>query len=128
MGPRGASEDVAQEKKRKTLRAVSDRARLWAAGYRIETKGEPMAGRKLDDVRPGQIWRDRDKRMHGGSRRVKIVTADLFGVTYRVWTWTGTEMGVLCRSRYERFRRAFDLVEPAPADDAVAVSSTVTTG
>lgn len=71
--------------------------------------------RLLHDVRPGQIWLDRDKRSYGGHRRVIVTKTARAGekvtVTYQQVTgldnrqWPGE-----FTSRYDRFQRAFDLV------------------
>jgi hypothetical protein len=77
--------------------------------------------RDLKDVHAGQIWRDRDKRMLSGNRRVHVESvvrdcdprslAPRVTVNYRAVSWNGAPLGPSLKSRYDRFQRAFDLVE-----------------
>lgn len=76
-----------------------------------------MAKRELSDVQPGQIWRDRDKRMSSGNRCVKVLRLEPreavnIGamVVYRSLTGFGPEL----KSMRPRFQRAFDLVAARP--------------
>lgn len=72
-----------------------------------------MGKRILSDVHPGQIWRDRDKRMSSGNRRVRVITVSgplTPTVAYRVVGFSGQDLGQMHKSRYERFQRAFDLI------------------
>jgi hypothetical protein len=62
---------------------------------------------KRDEVKVGQIWRDRDKRMLGGDRQVRVVNCDGGFVFY---TSRYFAERTPLRSRYERFQRAFKLV------------------
>ncbi len=75
--------------------------------------------RILDDVHGGDVWRDRDKRMLSGNRRVKVdrVVRDGDAVTvyYRSAVGQANEpMGSYFKSRYDRFQRAFNRVIPPP--------------
>lgn len=70
-----------------------------------------------DDVHPGQLWRDRDKRMLSGNRRVRVISTTRDGdhayVTYSPVFGENNRMMEFERvfkSRYERFQRAFDLI------------------
>jgi hypothetical protein len=74
--------------------------------------------RVLNDVHAGQVWRDRDKRMLSGNRRVKVdlVRRDGDKVTVIYRPVVGENNCVFpgfgpYRSRYDRFQRAFDLVQ-----------------
>ena len=68
------------------------------------------------DVHAGDVWRDRDRRMMSGNRRVKVTrTALIDGTAYvfyrSVVGANNREIGTEFRSRYERFQRAFDKAE-----------------
>ncbi len=81
---------------------------------------------RVSGVKPGQIWRDRDKRMSSGNRRVRVVRVEGFrdtqkagasitdGVFYHVIGSRDQQIGTVRRSRLERFQKAFDLVDSAP--------------
>lgn len=66
--------------------------------------------RTVPAVVAGQRWQDRDPRM---SHRIVIIeSADQDGfVEYR--TCCRSSVGPICRSRYLRFQRAFELVAPS---------------
>ena len=75
-----------------------------------------MARRQLSDVHAGQVWRDRDKRMLSGNRRVLVMrvvgNGDVAHVYYRSAVGIANDpMGSEYRSVYERFQRGFDLVK-----------------
>jgi hypothetical protein len=63
---------------------------------------------------PGQPWRDKDKRAAIRSVRVASVDAEPGGFTYYRRGRFNTSHGQLYRSRNERFRRAFTLMQDAP--------------
>jgi hypothetical protein len=74
-----------------------------------------MGIRVLNPVHAGQVWRDRDKRMLSGNRKVYIDRivgdGDQVMVYYRPADWHHQPIGKqMYKSRYERFQRAFDLV------------------
>lgn len=74
--------------------------------------------RVLSVPKPGQTWRDRDKRMSSGNRRVRVTATIIDGpkgvwVFYRGIFSNGEMHGQLFKSRWDRFQRAFDLIEQA---------------
>lgn len=81
-----------------------------------------MKRRELSDVHPGQIWRDRDRRMASGNRRVRVMstiredTGKCF-VTYRQIGSDDCVFDQVFRSCYERFQRAFDLLRVTQEED-----------
>ena len=83
--------------------------------------------KQYPDVRLGQTWRDRDKRMASGNRRVRVMRIVGEGppatVYYQQVVGNGNLLGSGFRSRYARFQRAFELIAPAQADPSVRQSS-----
>ena len=72
-----------------------------------------MSKKIYPDVRPGQVWMDRDKRMDG--RRVRVVSTATDGVkvwvNYRQVVGLASEaVGQTFKANYSRFQRAFNLV------------------
>jgi hypothetical protein len=70
------------------------------------------------DVRTGQVWRDRDRRMLSGNRRVRVIETCRDGagpkdvhVKYRAVFPNGEMHGPTFQSQWHRFQRAFVLVE-----------------
>lgn len=77
------------------------------------------------DVLVGQMWRDRDPRMLSGNRRVRIIDAEPLGhVVYRAVDYHGTPHGPTFRSQYQRFQRAFEVLESATTEAAVDPAAT----
>ena len=81
-----------------------------------------MKARTYPDVRPGQVWRDRDPRMLSGNRRVRVVETMRDGdgpkavwVFYRGVFPNGEMHGPKFKSQWHRFQRAFDLVTEVAA-------------
>lgn len=59
----------------------------------------------------GQIWRDRDKRMCSGNRRVKVTAVFNGSVLYQqVVGEHDDEIERVFRAKVDRFQRAFDLL------------------
>lgn len=73
-----------------------------------------MSRRVLNVVHPGQIWRDRDRRMMSGNRRVRVISviSDPGVVEYRQVVGLDEAVGQIFKSSYGRFQRAFDLLGP----------------
>jgi len=82
--------------------------------------------KQYPDVRLGQTWRDRDKRMASGNRRVRVVGIAGAGgdatVGYQIVDARNLSLGRCYRSRYDRFQRAFELIAPAQAEPVVRQS------
>lgn len=78
-----------------------------------------------DTPRSGDVWRDRDKRMLSGNRRVVVshIAPAPNDVGAMVPTWVfyqaarrdGLGFGSVLRSRLDRFQRRFELVERVKA-------------
>ena len=77
--------------------------------------------RELVEVQTGQIWRDRDKRMMSGNRRVCVSHVEMgkgdVGQLVPMWVFYRDAIGLdndptgpMHRSRLDRFQRAFDFV------------------
>jgi hypothetical protein len=73
-----------------------------------------MSKRFYPDVRPGQLWRDRDRRMMSGNRKVRVVKTERDGERVSVYYREDYGTGMVSRefrSAYDRFQRSFDLIQ-----------------
>lgn len=75
------------------------------------------------EVRPGQCWRDRDKRMHGGNRVLRVVFLDDAGdgngyACCRTKNATGADQLRETRIRLRSLVHRFELVEDVAPEGA----------
>lgn len=70
-----------------------------------------MMSKELIEPKPGEIWRDLDKRMLSGHRRVRIDVVEFDRVTYRQVVGANDRGETRqFRSKLARFQRAFERI------------------